>query len=365
MERKEMTRRTEVRGRWRGRAILSGLVMMATGLVVGPAGAQEVERLSGRDVSVYNLAGEVRIVPGTGSDVVVRVQRGGRDAARLTLERGSIGGRETLRVRYPSDEVIYPGMGARSSTNLQVRSDGTFSDGRGGGGDRVRVRGSGSGLEAWADLVIEVPAAKNTAVYLAVGPAEARGISGDLRIDTGSGNVTVRDVTGALTVDTGSGRVDLGGVRGDVFVDTGSGRITAAGLTGGQVELDTGSGGVTVEGVEASRLSVDTGSGEIRVSGVRSADVELDTGSGSIEVELLSDIDRFRVDTGSGSVTIRVPADFGAEVEVDTGSGRIDVDLPMRVQTARRDYLRGQIGDGGGRLSVDTGSGSIRITSGG
>ena len=334
-------------------------------LLPGAAAAQETHRLAGSEIAVYNLAGHVEVVAGTGSETVVRVRRGGADAGSLSIETGSIAGRETLRVIYPSDEIVYPEMGRGSNTNLDVRADGTFSDGRGRGGDRVQIRGSGGGLEAWADLVVEVPANRNTAIYLAVGHAEARGVTGDLRIDTGSGEVSVVDIAGALEVDTGSGAVTVGNVRGDVLVDTGSGRVDASGLVGDDVALDTGSGRIVVEGVEARRLRVDTGSGSITVTGVRSEDVEVDTGSGSIEVELLTDIQRFAVDTGSGGVTIRVPDGFGAEVELDTGSGRIDVGLPMELRTVRRDHVRGRIGDGGGQLTVDVGSGSIRIIPGG
>lgn len=352
----------------RGPRTAGTLVAVGLALTVGTPTAvdgQEVHRVSGTEVAVYNLAGHVQVVPGSGSDVVVRVTRGGRDASRLEVETGPIGGRGTLRVIYPSDEVVYPEMGRGSNTNLTVRSDGTFSDGDRGAGDRVNVRGSGDGLEAWADLVVEVPTGRSMEVYLAVGRADARGVRGDLRVDTGSGSVTVSDITGVLEVDTGSGSVDVRDVRGDVLVDTGSGRIDAARIVGDDVELDTGSGRIVVEGVEARRLRVDTGSGGIRVTGVRSPDVEVDTGSGGVEVELLADIERFVVDTGSGSVTVRVPEAFGAAVELDTGSGRIEVELPMEVRSARRDHVSGRIGDGGGRLSVDTGSGGIQILRGG
>lgn len=345
------------------RAGMTGLgVLLASATV--PLGAQEVERLSGRDVAIYNLAGRVEVVAGTGPDVVVRIAREGSDADRLAVETGRIGGRETLRVVYPEDEVVYPPLGRGSTTTRTLRPDGTFSDGR-GGGDRVRIRGSGSGVEAWADLVVEVPAGRSTNVYLAVGEAEARGVDGDLRIDTGSGGVRASDLSGALDVDTGSGRVTLSDIRGGVNVDTGSGSIEAARLTGGGVTLDTGSGSITLEDVQAPSLWVDTGSGGIRMSGVRSTDVEVDTGSGSVEIELLTDVERLLVDTGSGSVTVTVPSDFGAEVELDTGSGRIEVDFPMDVRTVRRDELRGRIGDGAGTLSIDTGSGGIRLRRGG
>ena len=190
------------------------MVWVAAALTALPLGAQEVERVSGRSVAVYNLAGRVEVVRGSGSDVMVRIDRGGRDADRLIVETGEIRGRETLRIIYPDDEIVYPEMGRGSNTSLSVRNDGTFSDGGSGRGDRVRIRGRGDGLEAWADLVIEVPAGRSLDVNLAVGEVEAEGVEGDLSIDTGSGAVTVLDVVGSLEVDTGSGSVVVRGGRG-------------------------------------------------------------------------------------------------------------------------------------------------------
>ena len=337
------------------------LVWVAAVLVAMPVGAQEVERVSGRSVAVYNLAGRVEIVRGSGADVVVRINRGGRDAEALIVETGEIRGRETLRVIYPDDEIVYPEMGRGSNTSLSVRADGTFSDGGDSRGDRVRIRGRGDGLEAWADLVIEVPAGRDIDVNLAVGEVEADGVDGDLSIDTGSGSVTVFDVAGLLEVDTGSGNVTVRGVEGDLFIDTGSGRVEVAEVRGQEVEIDTGSGSVRGYGLSVDVLGVDTGSGSIDLEGVSAAEVMLDTGSGSIDVEMLTDVDQLDADTGSGSITVRAPAGLGATVDIETGSGGIDLDFPVEVRSVRRDQVRGTIGDGRGEINIDTGSGSVKL----
>jgi hypothetical protein len=131
--------------------VMTGLATAC--LLAAPVAAQEVHQLAGADVAVYTLAGRVQVVRGTAADVVVRITRGGAGASQLRIETGPIAGRSTLRVVFPDDEIVYPAMGRRSSTTMSVRADGTFGDGNGRSGDRVRVRGSGSGLEAWADLV--------------------------------------------------------------------------------------------------------------------------------------------------------------------------------------------------------------------
>lgn len=341
------------------------LFLAAMAVAVPQLDAQEVERIAGGDVAIYNLAGNVRIVRGSGSEVVVRIDRGGRDASELRVETGEIDGRSTLRIVYPSREIVYPEMGRGSNTSQGVRSDGTFGDGgRDRDADRVRIRGSGSGLEAWADLEIEVPAGDRFAMYLAVGEIDARGLDADVRLDTGSGRIAATDIRGSLNVDTGSGSVSVRGVDGDLNVDTGSGRVEVSDVVGARVNLDTGSGGITVLGVEADLLNVDTGSGSIEMQEIAARDVVVDTGSGSVELELLTDVDRLEVDTGSGSVTVRAPEDLGAMVEIDTGSGGIDLDFPLEVRSIRRDHVEGQIGDGRGVIEIDTGSGSIRILRG-
>lgn len=330
-------------------------------LVAAPVAGQEVTRVQGDDVAVYDLAGHVSVVRGSGSDVVVHVDRGGSDGAQLRVETGEVGGRPSLRVVFPGDEIVYPEMGRGSSSRVSVRDDGTFGDDRGDRGNRVRIKGSGSGLEAWADLVIEVPAGRRLSAYLAVGEMEAHGVEGDLRLDTRSGRVTAADITGSLDIDTGSGGVDVRGITGSLKVDTGSGGIDASSLSGDRIDLETGSGGVEADGIDTPSLSVDTGSGRVTMKRVSAPEVLVDTGSGGVELELLTDVDRLDIDTGSGGVVVRAPSDLGAMVEIDTGSGGIDLDFPLEVSSVRRDRVEGRLGDGDGTIRIDTGSGGIRI----
>lgn len=336
--------------------------VVAMALAAVPAAGQETYRLGGGQVAVYNLAGEVEVVRGSGSEVVVTLVRGGDDGGALEVETRDVQGWDALVVRYPSDEIVYDrGTGGNYSTTLQVRDDGTWGGGWGDRGDRVRVRSSGRGLEAHADLRIEVPEGRDIRVYLAVGEASARGLRGDVELDLGSGRVDVADVVGRVSVDTGSGGVSVSQVEGEVMVDTGSGAVRVNGVRGPALLVDTGSGSVDAADVEADVVEVDTGSGGVDLVRVAAADILVDTGSGAVDVEVLTAVDRVEIDTGSGGVTLRMPRDVDAEIEADSGSGGIDVDIPLQLRTQRRNYIRGVLGDGRGRITIDTGSGSIRI----
>jgi hypothetical protein len=363
-----MARRTSMKKRTTQRALgaiagLAGLPLVGLALLPMKGLAQERYDLGSGDVAIYNLAGEVEVVSTSGSEVRVTVQTGGGDADRLSVEVGEVRGRMALRVVYPGDEIIYAREGrGRYSTQVRVRDDGTF--GGGNGGDRVRIRSSGSGLEAHADLRVEVPEGVDALVYNAVGRAEARGVRADLRLDLSSGPVRVTDHGGRLEIDTGSGSVGVDGVEGEVEVDTGSGSVDISGVNGPRVLVDTGSGSVQGDGIRTGALAVDTGSGRVELTNVRAPDVRVDTGSGSVELELLESVESVEVDTGSGGVTLTLPETLDAEIEVDTGSGGIDVDFPVEVQTMRRNYFRGRVGEGRGRILVDTGSGGIRLRQG-
>jgi DUF4097 and DUF4098 domain-containing protein YvlB len=347
--------------------------MAALALVVGyglagsslPAQQSGRHEIAGDRVAIYNLAGELRLEPGASSAVVVEATLGGDDAGQLRIETGAIRGWETLRVLYPADRISYRSHG---STELRVREDGTFGDwdhedwhDRGA---KVRISGSGGGLEAHADLTIQVPAGQTLNVYLAAGSVSARNVNGTLRLDTHSAPVTTSGTRGTLVVDVGSGRVTVSDTEGDVDLDTGSGSVEVTGVRGDVLRVDTGSGRVTASRVSVASLDIDTGSGSVEVSDAVARDVRVDTASGGVEVELAGELRNIEIDTGSGSVTVTVPERYGAEVEIDTGSGSIDIDLPLQLERWERTHVRGTIGDGAGRLVIDTGSGSVRIRKG-
>ncbi len=326
------------------------------------AQAQEEFSLAGDAVAIFNLAGTVSVIPGSGNDVVVELTRGGQDGAELEVEMDMIRGKNSLRVIYPGDRVVYSEMGRRSSTDVRVNDDGTFFERRRSRGRKVEVRGGGRGLQAHADLVIRVPAGRSVSVYLAAGESTADGLDADLLLDVGSGQSTITDLRGSLNVDSGSGSVRVENVQGpEVSVDTGSGSVDIFRVRSDALSIDTGSGSVKGEDLVAGSVNVDTGSGRIELTGIESSDVICDTGSGRVTLSFDSDVDQLEVDTGSGSITVQVPENAGADFEIDTGSGSIDLDIPVRIQRSERTYARGEFGDGVGSIRLDTGSGSIRI----
>jgi lia operon protein LiaG len=340
-----------------------------------PAVAQTSRHvLKGDSVAIYNLVGELRVEGGSGSDVVVEVQRGGADAAKLDIQSGPLRGRETLRIIYPDDVIVMP-EGHGWNTSLRVRDDGTFGDDNGwdeggrhhrgwpGEGHEVRITGrSRDGLEAFADLRVTVPKGKSVGLYLGVGKASVTNVDGTIRVSVASADVSADRTRGSLRVQTGSGNVDLRTASGEVSLGTGSGDITVSGVDGSTLRLDTGSGNVTARDAKATKLYVETGSGDIDVTSASGDDLSFETGSGSVDVALVAAFSSVHIETGSGDVTLRVPPTLGAEVDLDTGSGDIDLGgLTLQVRRIEHDHVRGTLGDGKGRVSVETGSGNVHL----
>ena len=335
------------------------LPLLLLPLLAAPlAGQSNRYTVSGRDVAIYNLAGTMRIEAGTGSAVIVEMTRGGDDGSKLEVQTGPISGRETFRVIYPSDRIVYPALGRHSQSQLRVRDDGTFE---GHGGRDVRISGDGSGLEAFADLRVLVPAGQRIAVNLAAGRVTASNVNGQLSIDASSSSVEASGTRGSLSIDVGSGDVKVTGAEGDVNVDTGSGNVTLSDLRGGEVGIDTGSGDVTATTLGSRTLKVDTGSGDVTLSGVTTDDADIETGSGNIRLDLAGALRSFHGETGSGDVTIRAPGSLSAALDIETSSGEIESDFEVAVTRREEDHLVGRIGAGTGRISVDTGSGSVRL----
>ena len=348
-----------------GAAVLSSFVVLPLSAQSGQAAQTEQRTITGAQVAIYNLAGRLRAVPGTGSAVVIEIARGGADASKLKIETGTLRARETLRIVYPSDRVVYPEMRYRSRTSIHVRPDGTFSDGGDWNEwrdrDRIDIRGSGDGLEAYADLTVRVPRGQKIELYLAVGRVEVQNVEGDLLVDVGAAEVDVSGTKGPLTLDAGSGRIAVRDVTGDVELDSGSGGLSVDRIKGGTLRIDSGSGGVEGNDIEVGELTADVGSGGLRLYRVKSPVVAAETGSGGITLELLSDVQRLKVETGSGGATIRVPATLSAEIDAETGSGGFSTDFEVTTRRVGRNHISGRIGDGKGRITIEAGSGSVRL----
>jgi lia operon protein LiaG len=278
--------------------------------------------ISGAEVAIYNLLGTLEVVRGDGPSVVAEVTFHGKDAVRLKVENGPIEGRQTLRVIYPGDRIVAPEFGDHTTSTFRVNEDGTFRHEK-RGGRRVVISGRGPGIEAGADMRLLVPPGKKVSV------------------DWGHGKATVTRIDADLTLDAASMPVIATGIRGSLHVDIGSGMVR-------------------VEGADAE-ISIDTGSGDVSLAGIRARGVDVDTGSGEVTVEILGETRSLEIESGSGDVSVTIPKTLGADLSIETGSGRIETNLTLETSVRKHDVLVGRIGDGQGRIAIETASGTVSI----
>ncbi len=355
-------------------------------------GLQRDFTFSGSTLTVINMIGHIEVVPATGTDFQVTAWIKGDDAEENLLKFTQNSGDEsTLLVQFPVEdhqEYVYPELGKGGRTTITYRDDESKHEPwlkrllAGLTSKRVTVRGRGEGLEVWADLTISVPAGGNLKVIERVGEISARDIEGNLDLDTSSGAIRARDIRGNLIADTGSGSVEASGIKGEVVIDTGSGSVTAVDVDGprldadtgsGSVDLkrinahkihvDTGSGGVRIEQAKCVKLAVDTGSGEVKARGISADRAVIDTGSGSVDLDLdHMGEGRFEVDTGSGGINLMLPADASARIVADTNNGGVVCKVEgAKILRKERNEMEIAIGGGKAQVSLDAGSGAIRI----
>lgn len=354
-----------------GQLLLVAAAILAIRPVAAQASFEKRLTVDASSLELIDLIGEVRLEATDAATFEVIVRVDGRDARedRVSVEQPS-GDPARVLVRFPTDKernYVYPRSGGDFSCDVSIPNltggDRSLVDAILRGGERrIKVRNHGSGLELWADVTLRVPRGKTTTVRLGVGEIHAAGITGDVTLDTQCGPVSAAQITGALVADTGSGAVRASGIRGRLVVDTGSGAVDIEDCTGPEVSVDTGSGHVALTRVETRELSVDTGSGGVVGAELGADAFTIDTGSGGVELNLtrLGSGDS-GIDTGSGAIELRLPTGAEAEIHADSGSGSITYDSPDERFSAE-DEVSFRIGKGGTtQITLETGSGAIRI----
>ncbi|MFD0682990.1 DUF4097 family beta strand repeat-containing protein [Actinomadura fibrosa] len=159
-----------------------------------------------------------------------------------------------------------------------------------------------------------------------------------------SADAVITGTAARTSIRSASGYVTLDGVHGTTDVNTVSGAVEAQGLEGA-VSFTSVSGDLSLAGGSVGRLGARTVSGRI------AADVDL-VGERRVEVH-----------TVSGEVALRIPESADADVALTSAAGRVDTSFPELVRTDRTvaRSVAGKLGDGSGRLSVNTVSGAITL----
>jgi DUF4097 and DUF4098 domain-containing protein YvlB len=130
-----------------------------------------------------------------------------------------------------------------------------------------------------------------------------------------------------------------------------------------ELDVHTTNGGIEVWDV-AGAIDFGTTNGGIKLHDV-GGDVTGGTTNGGIRVGLNPrDWDGEEIDlhTTNGSIKVDLPRDFAGRVDVKTTNGGISVDHPVKIDSKRRNRLKGTIGGGGSAvLRARTTNGGVSL----
>jgi len=186
--------------------------------------------------------------------------------------------------------------------------------------------------------------------------------------------IEVSESAGAVSVETVYPKHDNTGVSVDYIVQVPEGvRLEDVSTVNGGVNLtgpfstaaaSTTNGNVHIENASGD-LKFGTTNGNVEAVNVV-GQVDAETTNGSITLDLSALKGDVRAETTNGGITLRLGdgAEVNGYLEAETTNGSISVDFPVTLQGLEKSkhHLRGQIGTGGPRLSLETVNGSIRLT---
>jgi len=237
----------------------------------------------------------------------------------------------------------------------------------------------GMRYKAAVRYTIEVPSTFGVEVSSASGDVQVTSVDGKCSVYGSSGEVFLKAIGGNVLVEVSSGDVEIMEVRADVELRSSSGDAVIRGA-GGSISVSAASGDMEVHSVTGN-ARVELVSGDILIQGC-DGDVESRTASGNavlrhvlgsvhavassgdVTMDILPiDEKEFVVSTSSGDVSIvfETPESYGFLLDVSTSSGSIEGDLDIRLDKVSRRVLRGVVGNGNGKLLIETASGNIVI----
>ncbi|HET6793730.1 MAG TPA: hypothetical protein VFH45_04780, partial [Acidimicrobiales bacterium] len=283
------------------------------------------------------------------SDTVVSAVSGSRLGALGRLEAGAdvAGARPVVVDNFAGSIRVEAGASGRVEAEAEVRAR-TQEDVAAvtltvrPEGDAIQVVCEGGPLpwrNAYARLVVRVPAGSPVDATTRGGSVQVNGTGAEVRARTAGGSIRTSGTAGPADLETQGGSIQMEDHHGPVEAVTMGGSIAMAGRLGPSVSARTAGGSIRVRGVEGT-VTADTAGGSVHIDGRLTGDC------------LVTNV--------GGSVTVVVPADNG--LRVDARGVAVSSDFADLV--GGRSELHGTIGAGeDGTLSIRAMAGAVRIRS--
>jgi DUF4097 and DUF4098 domain-containing protein YvlB len=201
-----------------------------------------------------------------------------------------------------------------------------------------------------ADLDITVPIGTRVQIDGFSAPYTVKGVKGEVKLETMSGNVEVSDAVGGTQIETVSGWIKADNIDGDLRAESVSGRLDISNVNG-DIDAESVSGHAWITGAKARSVKAETVSSSVSYSGT------------------IDPSGNYSFKSNSGRITLAVPPDIGATVSLETFNGNVDSDFPVTMGSGTNKMghdsrFEFKIGNGRARITLESFSGNIRIQRG-
>ena len=159
---------------------------------------------------------------------------------------------------------------------------------------------------------------------------------------------------------TGAGNVELGSFSGDVSGVTGAGNIDIGEISG-SVDVVSGSGNIVIEGA-GEKVEAYAGAGNVSIRSTR-GEAKVKAGAGNIEVFITEQPEgASHLSTGAGSVMVYLAGSVGVDVDAECAVGSASTDYPLEVEGKwTRKSFAGSINGGGPGLRMYAAVGNVAL----
>ena len=203
----------------------------------------------------------------------------------------------------------------------------------------------GDNAMAPSTLELHVPRGASLEIDVISAPLAIDGIDGgSIVVNTVSGKARINAQTPSLKIDSISGGIEQAGHAERADLQSVSGDILAPAL-GSEAKLQTISGRVQAAGGPWRKLTLSSVSGDVQLTGKPAIDGHLG------------------IDSMSGDVQLQLPADTSGAIHASSFSGdlRSDFGSPQKSAHGPGVTLDTRLGNGRGRIDIETFSGDVRI----
>ena len=318
----------------------AAIVLAAAGIVFAAAGCGARRSESGTVDRAFVVNGPVRL----------ELTNGSGDSKVVAGAAGEVRIHADFRVRSWSEH------GALRRAD-EIRTNPPFSQ----DGNAIHVGSAGvhMGMVVF-NYTITVPPETEIHAISGSGDIALSGVKGPVMVTTGSANISAAEIGGDIQARTGSGTIQLSSISGQVQATAGSGDVNLASVNG-DIRILTGSGVVRIAS-PAGAVVASTGSGSVSVAAPKE-DLRLRTSSGNIAVTGDPPGGKYwDFHTSSGNVALQVSPKASFRFYAKTNSGDIDAAIPVVMEgTAGKHALRARIGDGKGRVEIESSSGNVAL----